>query len=109
MKKLNCWDFKKCGREIGGGKVRELGICPAATERRLDAVHAGENAGRTCWVVAGTFCGGQVQGSFAKKFENCEQCEFYRAVKQEEGLKFKMSTMLLAQLRGGNGGGRSGK
>jgi hypothetical protein len=71
-------------------------------------VHAGENAGRTCWVVAGTFCGGQVQGSFAKKFENCEQCEFYRAVKQEEGMKFKMSVMLLAQLRGGNGGA-SGK
>ena len=100
MKKLNCWEFKKCGRESGGGKVRELGICPASTERLLDGMHHGENAGRSCWVVAGTFCGGAVQGSFAKKFENCEQCEFYAVVRKEEGLKFKMSTMLLVKLRG---------
>lgn len=99
MKNLNCWEFKRCGRQAGGSSVKELGICPASTEIRLNAVHGGENAGRACWVVAGTFCGGQVQGSFAKKFQNCEQCKFYNSVRQTEGLKFKMSTMLLAELR----------
>jgi len=27
--KLNCWEFKKCGRQPGGPKVAELGVCPA--------------------------------------------------------------------------------
>lgn len=27
--KLNCWEFKKCGREPGGLKARERGACPA--------------------------------------------------------------------------------
>jgi len=29
MKKYNCWEFKKCGREPGGEKADRLGICPA--------------------------------------------------------------------------------
>ncbi len=99
MKKKNCWEFKQCGREAGGDKVKELGTCPASTEQRLDGMHGGFRAGRSCWVVAGTLCGGAVQGSFAKKYGNCEQCEFYKLVKQEEGLQFKMSSRLLAMLR----------
>ncbi len=109
MKKLNCWQFKRCGRETGGNKVKELGTCPASTERALHEMHNGENSGRTCWVVSGTFCGGEVQGTFAKKFRSCEQCDFYNHVKQEEGLKFKMSSMLLAQLRGVKNGPSNGK
>ncbi len=35
MGKLNCWDFKKCGRQSGGEKAHELGVCPASTEKRL--------------------------------------------------------------------------
>ena len=72
--KLNCWEFKKCGREPGGVHVRELGVCPAATEGRLDAVHGGRKAGRACWVVAGTLCKGETQGTFAVKFGACEAC-----------------------------------
>jgi len=96
--KKNCWEYKKCGREPGGEKVRELGICPAATEKRLDGIHGGKNAGRCCWVVAGTLCKGEVQGSFAKKFGNCQVCDFYELVKQEEGVKFILSANLLAKL-----------
>ena len=44
MAKLNCWEFKKCGREAGGSKVGELGLCPAATTRAVDGVHDGKNA-----------------------------------------------------------------
>ena len=98
--KKNCWEFKKCGREPGGEKVRELGVCPAATEQRMDGVHGGKNAGRCCWVVAGTLCGGQVQGTFAKKFQNCQECEFYKLVKEEEGARFVLTANLLAKLKG---------
>lgn len=83
-KKLNCWEFKKCGREPGGQKADELGVCPAATEQGLDNAHGGKNAGRACWVVAGSLCGGKVQGTYAKKLLNCWRCEFMNSVRVEE-------------------------
>jgi hypothetical protein len=99
MNKKNCWEFKECGREPGGSKVVELGECPAAVEGKLDGVHEGRNAGRSCWVVAGTLCKGEVQGTFAKKFEACEKCEFYEIVRGEEFPKFEFSSVLLNKLK----------
>jgi hypothetical protein len=105
MKKLNCWEFKKCGRE-GGGKHRDdLGVCPVAQEKRLDGTHEGKNAGMACWVVAGTLCGNQVQGTFAKKYSNCEKCDFYKLVLEEEGPRYHLALLLLAKLK--EGGSRS--
>jgi len=97
--KVNCWEFKKCGRQPGGPRVRELGRCPATSEEKLDGVHDGTNAGRSCWVVAGTFCGGTVQGTFSQKFKNCETCDFYKAVQKEEYPRFQYSAVLLKKLR----------
>lgn len=97
--KVNCWEAKQCGRQKGGGKVREKGFCPAAAEERLNGIHGGKNAGRSCWVVAGTLCQGEVQGSFAKKFENCEKCDFYLQVQKEEFPAFVYSSVLLAKLK----------
>lgn len=96
--KLNCWEFKKCGRQPGGPHVHDLGKCPATVEERLDDVHGGVNAGRACWVVAGTFCGGAVQGTFAQKFHSCQKCDFYENVRGEEHPNFVLSTSLLARL-----------
>ncbi|MBI4710565.1 MAG: hypothetical protein HY759_05645 [Nitrospirae bacterium] len=84
-KKQNCWEFKKCGREPGGEKVKELGICPASTDATSEGLNEGKNGGRICWALAGTFCGGKVQGSFAQKQVSCMSCDFYKKVKDEEG------------------------
>lgn len=100
MNKRNCWEFKKCGREPGGSKVHELGECPAATDGSLDSVHDGKNAGRACWILAGTMCGGKVQGTFAKKYENCKICDFYKATKKEEGHDFMHSIVLMKKVQG---------
>ncbi len=97
-KKINCWEFKKCGRELGGEHVHDLGICPAAEEHRLDGAHGGKNAGRSCWVLAGTLCKGQVQGTFAQKYKDCEICDFYKAVKEEEFPKFILASLLIKKL-----------
>ena len=99
MSKKNCWEFKKCGREPGGSHVHDLGICPAARELRLDGVHHGRNGGRACWVVAGSLCGGEIQGTFAQKFNNCSTCDFYSTVRQEEGGYFELSAVLLKKLQ----------
>ena len=52
--KKNCWEFKKCGREEGGSKAKELGVCPTFTETKYNGQHSGKNAGRCCWIVAET-------------------------------------------------------
>ena len=64
-----CWQVMKCGRDVNNEVM-----CPAYP-----------HFGRACWVVAGTFCEGRVQGTFAQKYENCRKCEFYQkaAVKKE--------------------------
>jgi hypothetical protein len=85
MKKLNCWEIKKCGREAGGNKVSELGVCSAATEGSSEGLNGGKAGGRICWAVTGTLCGGKVQGTSAQKQYTCMSCEVYFRVKEEEG------------------------
>ena len=82
---MNCWEFKQCGRQPGGPKVQELGVCPAAVEKRADRINQGKNGGRCCWVIAGTLCKGELQGMFAQKIGNCMKCEFFGLVAHEEG------------------------
>jgi hypothetical protein len=94
MKKLNCWEIKNCGREVGGNKTDDLGVCPAASNEKSNAINGGKNAGRICWAVAGTFCGGRVQGDFAMKTVSCMTCEVFKQIKKEEGIE--QFTLLLA-------------
>jgi hypothetical protein len=84
----NCWEVKKCGRQPGGLKSRELGVCPAAADSNLSGRNEGKYAGRYCWKIAGTLCGGVVQGTYATKLKNCVSCEFYKMVKVEQGNTF---------------------
>jgi serine/threonine protein phosphatase PrpC len=83
--KTNCWEYMQCGREPGGHRTDELGVCPAADNRVFHGLYQGKNAGRACWLVAGTFCNSKVQGSFARKIESCKNCEFYKEIHGTEG------------------------
>lgn len=65
---MNCWEFKHCGREERGANVGGLGVCPAYPEH-----------GTHCARVAGTFCKGEIQGTFAQKLNNCIKCDFYKS------------------------------
>lgn len=65
---VNCWEFKRCGREAGGAKAVEFGICPAYPDH-----------GRDCAHLTGTLCGSEVQGSFAQKQANCLKCDFFKS------------------------------
>jgi tRNA A-37 threonylcarbamoyl transferase component Bud32 len=73
-----------CGREPGGAKAAAFGVCPAAVDRSFDGINGGACAGRICWAVAGTFCDGRVEGSFAEKRPSCLNCDFYRRVQQQK-------------------------
>lgn len=65
---MKCWEFEKCGREKGGARAAELGVCSAYPD-----------GGTHCARVAGTLCGGKVQGTFAMKLASCMRCEFYKS------------------------------
>ncbi|MBC8555769.1 MAG: HAMP domain-containing protein [Candidatus Brocadiales bacterium] len=52
-----CYEIKNCDKEE----------CPCH----------GKGAMR-CWKVAGTFCGGKIQGAFAQKYGNCTVCNVYK-------------------------------
>lgn len=66
-RKVKCWEYMKCGRDKDASTK-----CPAYS-----------NFGRVCWVVAGTFCEGKVQGTFAQKYEDCRKCDFYQMLKKQ--------------------------
>ena len=99
-KRVNCWEYKHCG--YGPNSTRDrTNRCPTVSEERLDGVHNGEKAGRACWVVAGTYCNGTVQGKFAQKYSTCMNCDFYQKVLEEEGHKFEITLRLMKRLRDG--------
>ena len=54
---LRCWEHKKCAKKD----------CPSY-----------ENDQLRCWQVAGTFCGGNVQGYFAAKYGDCRKCDVFQ-------------------------------
>ena len=66
VKKINCWEFKKCGRDKSND-------CPAYPK-----------GGRVCYLVAGTMCGGKVQGTYALKIHNCRDCDYYKGLVVEK-------------------------
>jgi hypothetical protein len=92
--KLNCWEFKKCGRGPGGENT-SVEICPAAVDSDLDGIHQGQNAGRSCWVIASTFCGEQLQVDSGGKGTGCLFCDFYKLVRQEEFPYFMLTPFIL--------------
>lgn len=90
MKRKNCWEIMKCGREPNG-KNQELGVCLAAMPGEYDGMNNGKYGGRFCWNLAGSFCKGVIQGSIAVKLKNCQESDFYMLVNKEEGDKFILS------------------
>jgi hypothetical protein len=83
-KKLNCWEYKRCGRGPNGRRAPGEKVCPAAKAVDANGVNCGINGGRVCWAIAGTLCGGRQQGNFAAKLETCLKCDFCQFVLAEE-------------------------
>ena len=65
MSTVACWDLFRC-KESG---------CPALKNRE-----------RRCWMVSGTHCREQVQGTFIEKLELCLECDAFRANSSTENL-----------------------
>ncbi|MHB8882866.1 MAG: two-CW domain-containing protein [Thermodesulfovibrionales bacterium] len=59
-RKIQCWNYHNCGH----GKDS---LCPAVDQK----------AGRSCWLVSKTLCGGKVHGTHTERIKSCEGCGFY--------------------------------
>jgi hypothetical protein len=79
MRKLNCWEFKQCGR---GPSAKNQ--CAAATDGTFNGMHDGINSGRACWVTAGSAGEGPVTGTFAITLKSCLRCDFFKQVESDE-------------------------
>ncbi len=95
MKKLNCWEITKCGREPGGSQVKERGVCTASIDTSSNGTNEGVNGGRICWSVAGTLSGKEACGHYAKEKPSCMSCEVYNQIKSEEGANFSFTKITL--------------
>ena len=80
--KLNCWEYKNCGREKGGLMVGVLGECPVATAMQCDGMNEGIAAGRVCWTLKNS--GNRLAECGHGMGHPCHTCEFYRRVVHEE-------------------------
>ena len=100
MTRMNCWEYKNCGRQPGGQKLADLGECKAVSSFKAHGINNGINGGRACWAIAGTFCGGQKQGSFIDKYKGCVTCDFFGQVLNEEGKDLIAVDEILSRLKG---------
>jgi len=85
-KRINCWEYTKCGREAGGDNCVEFGVCPASISKQLDGINGGKSAGRACWLIQDTLCNETV----ALKFIKCSECGFRKLVEEQEGEAFQL-------------------
>lgn len=62
----HCWDIRGCSETN----------CPAY-----------KNECGRCWLIAGTMCGGQIQGKFVEKYGSCTECEVYNQAIGEDQVR----------------------
>lgn len=86
MKHIRCWEYKKCGRQPGGASAGQQGICPGATFVQTE-----------CWLLAGTLCDGEVQGTYAQKYESCIICDYYNRMQEYNTKRPRTSFFLFGQ------------
>ena len=80
---MNCWEFMKCGRDKGALALESYD---------MRSCHVYPFYGKKCATVAGTLCGGKVQGSYAMKIFDCAKCDFYNSkYYQHNNLQFTSS------------------
>ena len=96
--KKNCWEFKRCGNGPGAAKEKGKQTCPVPEMSLYHGLNDGTNAGRVCWIVADSVCHGDVQVTFRHKLEACEECDFYKAVREEEGIDLTLPLKVLEDL-----------
>ncbi len=56
---ISCWKLKNCDKRA----------CPSHRKSKI-----------RCWLTVGTFCGGEIQGEFVKKYKTCYECNVFKGM-----------------------------
>lgn len=99
QKKMNCWEYMKCGRELGGFNVEKGNECIASIATMADGVNGGKNAGRCCWAVAGSLTMGKPLCVKANEYNDCLLCLFFKKVEDEEDRNFSLFSDAIEQAK----------
>jgi hypothetical protein len=68
----NCWDLIGCGKGPGN-----------PTGEECLAVKTG--MGHSCWIMVGTFCGGDLEGEHVQSITSCVECKVYKLYNRING------------------------
>ena len=85
MRRLNCWEFKKCGRKQSWTSTNCSDVCAASTEERFDQMNHGMNGGRVCWLIKQMAAERKDKGF---GMMHCCRCDFFHLVAKQEGSNF---------------------
>lgn len=85
---MNCWEFKRCGREPDGKNSAKLGVCRVAVDTKFNGINNGTNAGRYCWKVKVSEDNHTTTNKTISNIIDCIDCDFFKKVKKEEKRNF---------------------
>jgi len=101
-KKLNCQGVQEVLKGTGwctcAGVWHRPGCPGEHQENRFDGIHGAQRQAEAAGSLPGALQG-EVQGTFAQKYKNCEIRDIYTALKHEEFPQFQLSAILLAKLK----------
>jgi len=72
-------------KHSGNNGKKKCSECPVPSNANYNGINGGKNGGRVCWIILGTLCNENQQLVGTRQLEGCADCDFYRAVKEEEG------------------------
>ncbi|MCI5148900.1 MAG: hypothetical protein D3916_05850 [Candidatus Electrothrix sp. MAN1_4] len=75
--KIDCWEFKKCGREPGGKNIEKYGLCSLVVSLEDNKINNKRNGERLCWSLRESACEGIMRECCVNEIKECRQCTFY--------------------------------
>ncbi|XCN75156.1 MAG: two-CW domain-containing protein [Candidatus Electrothrix aestuarii] len=82
--RMNCWEFKQCGREPGGSNIEKYGSCSVPVSVEHNGINNGKNGGRSCWILREAACEKIMRACRVDEIKECRQCRFHIHVKKSE-------------------------
>ena len=85
--KINCWEYKQCGRGPKQNNIYQPATCHVAEHKVSNDMNSGVNGGRLCWLILEARFRGEVKQFNRDLTYPCFSCDFRYKVMKEEGLR----------------------
>ena len=85
-RKINCWEFQKCGREPGGKNIDKYGVCFVPVSIEYNGINDAKNEGRFCWSLRESACENIMRKCRVNEIKECRRCTFYIFIQESDPL-----------------------